>query len=321
MPRYRVAREWRDYVIAIDVVSCHSIRMVKAGVVDASRASKRRARGALAFSFRSVLCTTALSAVRWPRFRPRHVCHMHVSDRKQEVHFCVMRRADIASAVCRSCLLPHLNVSYDCSQLEAISSPICGSQKRNKIYSNITLPITCAAQKACEQGHVHALEVMNQLKSVKRKRRSYTAGLRSFAGCFGTRTVNDAGCPHGRAAHAPPKYCCKVYAAFCLRGGVHIRATASMTRADKAIALDLERVDCNEASDCELLEVRATLISRSGLSPCLLCLADLRAHPRTCSAKSCPQTGIDSDLQQPQSAWMCCVHGPGFGLRPASAAQ
>lgn len=49
MPRYRVAREWRDYVIAIDVVSCHSIRMVKAGVVDASRASKRRARGALPF--------------------------------------------------------------------------------------------------------------------------------------------------------------------------------------------------------------------------------------------------------------------------------
>lgn len=46
MPHYRVAREWRDYIIAIDVVSCHTIRMVKAGVVDASRASKRRARGA-----------------------------------------------------------------------------------------------------------------------------------------------------------------------------------------------------------------------------------------------------------------------------------
>ena len=49
MPHYRVAREWRDYVIAIDVVSCHTIRMVKAGVMDTSRASKRRARGVLTF--------------------------------------------------------------------------------------------------------------------------------------------------------------------------------------------------------------------------------------------------------------------------------
>lgn len=128
-----------------------------------------------------------------------------------------------------------------------------------------------AAQKACEQGHVHALEVMNQLRSVKRKRRSYTAGLRSFAGCFGTRSANDAAHPSSRPSHlhaqAPPKYCCKVYAAFCLRGGVHIRATASLTRTDKAIALDLERIDCDEASDCELLEVKAMLISSSGAFP------------------------------------------------------
>ena len=45
---------------------------------------------------------------------------------------------------------------------------------------------------------------------------------------------------------------------------MHIRATASMTLADKAVTLDLERVDLSSDSDCELLEVKATLLSGSG---------------------------------------------------------
>lgn len=137
----------------------------------------------------------------------------------------------------------------------------------NVTWLEQNVPMSCAAQKACDQGNHHTAEAKTLVRPVKRKRRSYVAGLTSFAVCFGRRPACEAGRNHrlSHHQHTGPKHCCKLAAAFCLKGGVHVRATVSMTLSDKAISLDVERIDSSDAYDCEVLELKATLLSSKGM--------------------------------------------------------